>query len=86
VRGLSPASRRVRSTMGAPPGGRKAPALHGMIAIFRKGGPARPETSPEMWTREKGFEQNAGNLALARTASYVTISSPKTIRELSHVD
>ena len=97
--GLSPAARRgaadyggaARPAQGAPSGAESrrpalARALHRMIAIFRKGWPQRAETSREMWTRGQGFEQAGGILPLARSASYVTISSPKTIRELSHVD
>jgi hypothetical protein len=80
--------------MAAPLGRRKAPAraptaagaLPEMIAIFPEGRCERAETSAKMWTRGQGFEQPRAILALARPASYVTISSPKTIRELSHVD
>jgi hypothetical protein len=57
-----------------------------MIEIFRKGWPQRAEISAQMWTPGQGIEYGPAILPLARSASYVTISSPKTTRELSHVD
>jgi hypothetical protein len=84
--------------MAAPLGRRKAPLPgrqppSGRRQRFAQNGGDLPqgtageaEISPEMWTPGQGFEQGGGILPLARSASYVTISSPKTIRELSHVD
>ena len=80
--------------MAAPLGLRKALARLASAAvhaapysrIFTLGMARKAETPPEMWTRGQGFEHRGAILALARSASYVTISSPKTIRELSHVD
>jgi hypothetical protein len=97
--GLSPAARRgaadyggaARPAQGARSGAESrrqavARALHRMIATFREGWPRRAEISAEMWTLGQGIEHGPAILLLARSASYVTISSPKTIRELSHVD
>jgi hypothetical protein len=76
--------RKALTWQAPPPAGRRR--FCGIRNDITLGRPKTAETSPEMWTRRQEFEQHSSILPLARFASYVTISSPKTIRELSHVD